>query len=360
MYPEFIERVLMSLEEDLGEELTLNDLSNRHHYSPYHISTSFKKYVGVTLKYYRMRRRLNQAVESLRDPSSRILDVALEWGYGSQEAFSRAFQKVYGITPKVFRQGDYQVLDYPNKGHYKEDKMISETTGLSIQDNLNISHPVRVVHVLNGSCMLQTFRSNQWMKEDSTYIAFNEAMCWGRGHQDLFGHEFIQERIKYLKSDQATYKERVIEELKPLLKGDYDHIVLWFGTDMFCQMNLLTLLAYLDVKDYKGHVFVSLLDEIKDEYLNGALEVEVKGYYSIYKQVIVEQRKPTGKLDPLLYQAVESYLTYSQVDSPINTYIRKHIDMDENHLIANLLEAFKEYGLGDYQYQLMIRKVKGL
>ena len=42
----------------------------------------------------------------------------------------------------------------------------------------------------------------------------------------------------------------VLNQLEPLFKNKFDTIVLWFGDDMFCQMNMLTILAYLEQSNF--------------------------------------------------------------------------------------------------------------
>ena len=53
-----------------------------------------------------------------------------------------------------------------------------------------------------------------------------------------------------------------LKPLKPLLTNDYKCIVLWFGDDMFCQMNLLTVLAFLEQQRYQGKVYYYMVKEM--------------------------------------------------------------------------------------------------
>ncbi|WP_251038433.1 helix-turn-helix transcriptional regulator [Paenibacillus albidus] len=57
----------------------------------------------MTLRDYIRMRRISLAALSLRDTDTRILDIAFTYGFSSQEAFTRAFVKAFGVTPRVYR-----------------------------------------------------------------------------------------------------------------------------------------------------------------------------------------------------------------------------------------------------------------
>lgn len=56
------------------------------------------------MKSYIAQRPLSQATLELRDTNMRILDIAVKYGYSSQEALTRVFVSAYGITPLAYRK----------------------------------------------------------------------------------------------------------------------------------------------------------------------------------------------------------------------------------------------------------------
>lgn len=58
---------------------------------------------GITLNEYIRRRKLSKAACELVETTKSIIDIAIFYGYGSQEAFTRAFKDMYGLTPKAYR-----------------------------------------------------------------------------------------------------------------------------------------------------------------------------------------------------------------------------------------------------------------
>jgi AraC family transcriptional regulator len=63
----------------------------------------FARLVKTTVRDYIKLRRLARAVAPLRDKKNQIIDIAMEYGFGSHETFTRAFKETYGITPSQYR-----------------------------------------------------------------------------------------------------------------------------------------------------------------------------------------------------------------------------------------------------------------
>ena len=86
------------------ESLTLNRLSRFLGYSKYHTTRKFHAISGVRFRDYLQRRRLAFALIEVRDAKRRFLDIAVDHGFSSHEAFTRAFKRTYGITPAAYRK----------------------------------------------------------------------------------------------------------------------------------------------------------------------------------------------------------------------------------------------------------------
>lgn len=101
---EAIQKMIDWIEENITEKPSLLDISKQIGYSPYYCSTMFHAVVGMTLKSYIAGRRLCRATLEIRDTNGRILDIAIKFGYSSQEALTRAFVAAYECTPYVYRK----------------------------------------------------------------------------------------------------------------------------------------------------------------------------------------------------------------------------------------------------------------
>ena len=90
--------------------LTLSALSRRLGYSEYHMSRKFREIAGLSLRDYLRRRKLAFALKELRDSQRSILAIALDYGFSTHEAFTRAFKSTYGVTPGEYRANPCPVV----------------------------------------------------------------------------------------------------------------------------------------------------------------------------------------------------------------------------------------------------------
>ena len=82
--------------------LSLDELSAVAGISRYHFAHVFARAIGQSAMRYMRGRRLSEAARVLANGGPDILTVALDFGYGSHEAFTRAFRDQFGITPNRF------------------------------------------------------------------------------------------------------------------------------------------------------------------------------------------------------------------------------------------------------------------
>lgn len=99
-----IETMVEWVDENIKENPTLEQMSDYVGYSSYYCSAKFHEYVGYTFKEYIVKRKLNMAALEVRNSKRKILDIAVDFGFSSQEAFTRAFAKAIGCTPSRYRK----------------------------------------------------------------------------------------------------------------------------------------------------------------------------------------------------------------------------------------------------------------
>ncbi|MCR5479954.1 MAG: AraC family transcriptional regulator [Ruminococcus sp.] len=89
--------------EHLHETVTLTGLAKREKLNPSYLSKLFSKELGVGVKDYIIKAKIDTAKNILRYSDFSILDISISLGYSSQSAFTAAFRKLVGMTPKKYR-----------------------------------------------------------------------------------------------------------------------------------------------------------------------------------------------------------------------------------------------------------------
>lgn len=99
-------RVLNYIDQHLDQPLELAQLADVANFSRFHFHRIFAAWMGETLGDYARRRRLEKAAFRLScGATESVLATALATGFGSGEAFARAFKQKFGCTPSAWRAG---------------------------------------------------------------------------------------------------------------------------------------------------------------------------------------------------------------------------------------------------------------
>lgn len=104
MWVKSIQTALNYMEEKMLEELSIEEIAKQANFSVFHFQRTFNIMTGITIAEYIRRRRLTLAANELRKSDERIIDIAHKYGYETPEAFSKAFRKQHGITPREARK----------------------------------------------------------------------------------------------------------------------------------------------------------------------------------------------------------------------------------------------------------------
>ena len=98
-------RALAHVDANLFAPLPLAEIADAAGLSPFHFSRLFTAAMGESVIGYVRRRRLVQAARRLREADPpRLIDLALDCGFQSQEAFTRAFKRAFHMTPARFQR----------------------------------------------------------------------------------------------------------------------------------------------------------------------------------------------------------------------------------------------------------------
>jgi AraC family transcriptional regulator len=100
------------IEEHISEEMKIEELAKLASLSQFYYQRLFSRLVKKPVNEYIKLRRLAKVSEVLPYKTSRILDIALDFGFSSHETLTRAFKDAFGITPEDFRANPVRLNNF--------------------------------------------------------------------------------------------------------------------------------------------------------------------------------------------------------------------------------------------------------
>ena len=135
-----VARALWFIEGNLGRDIALDDIAAAAGVSRFHLTRAFGEAVAMPVVRYVRARRLSEAAKALAGGAPDILSLALEAGYGSHEAFTRAFCDQFAVTPETVRgEGTIETLELV------EPYLMQETTETKLAEPRFVDGPAMLI-----------------------------------------------------------------------------------------------------------------------------------------------------------------------------------------------------------------------
>lgn len=99
-----VERAIETMQENLGERLTIDDMARSALFSKFHFSRVFQRVTGVSPGRFLSAMRLEEAKRLLLTTSFTVADISHRVGYNSVGTFSSRFRSSVGVSPTTYRQ----------------------------------------------------------------------------------------------------------------------------------------------------------------------------------------------------------------------------------------------------------------
>jgi AraC family transcriptional regulator len=189
-YTARVNRVIDYIEANISEELSLAELADVAHFSPFHFHRIFRGMVGETLNDFVQRIRVEKAAAKLVfNPRKSITEIALECGFSSSSAFARSFRETYGTSASDWRSGGH-VQYGKNSQVDSKDRQAVGNIGKDFDVSLYYTQGVtnQLWRVKMNNKEIQTNVEVQDMPE--LYVAYIRHIGPYKGDQELFGRLF--------------------------------------------------------------------------------------------------------------------------------------------------------------------------
>jgi len=175
-YLDQVQRGVDFIEDRLADDLETADVAREAGISHWHFQRIFKALTNETLKTYIRSRRLAIALDMLLSTERRIIEIALDAGFQSQESFTRVFKLAFGITPAAYRRRgtSHQFVRKPSfDGDYLRHLQVS----VSLEPELYTQPELLVVGLQTHCFGVDSHKNNMARKLPLLWAAFLERLC---------------------------------------------------------------------------------------------------------------------------------------------------------------------------------------
>ncbi|WP_281990033.1 AraC family transcriptional regulator [Aquimarina aggregata] len=173
--------ILRFIDNNLDNQLSLEKIAEKASYSPFHFHRIFKAITGEPLNAYIIRKRIEKTAGILiRQKGASVSELSLQYGFSSNSSFTRAFKKVYGISPSEFRKlspGKYSKICKVESKNGQENQIFEKYI-------CNINNQITWIK-MNAKIEIKEF-----LETDIAYVtqigvegieqAFDKVLRWGR------------------------------------------------------------------------------------------------------------------------------------------------------------------------------------
>jgi AraC family transcriptional regulator len=166
-----IQRGLDYIEAHLDEDISPGDVARHAGISQWHFQRIFKALTTETLKMYIRSRRFSTALEMLERADVPVLQIALAAGFDTQESFTRAFKKAFGVTPGAYRRSR-SVSRFARKARFDGDYLRHLRHNVSLQPELYEQRPLRLVGMVTRCFGTDSDKSNFAQAQPALWDAF--------------------------------------------------------------------------------------------------------------------------------------------------------------------------------------------
>ena len=182
-----INRVIDYIESNICSDLSLEELADVAHFSPFHFHRIFRAMVGEPLNGFIQRVRIEKAASKLiANPRKPITEIAFESGFSSSSAFARAFKLVFQMNASQWRskqQGKNSILD-------SKKCKAERNPGQDFEVNLhyNVENNKQIWRIIMTDRKLQTNIEVKDMPE--RHVVYVRHIGAYQGNTELFGSLF--------------------------------------------------------------------------------------------------------------------------------------------------------------------------
>lgn len=208
------------IEKHITSDINLQDIAAHCHVSYSYFAKVFPIITSYSLKEYIRNRRMTLASYEVSNTKNRIIDIAIKYGYGSNEAFSRAFKAIHGVNPSIARKNDFNAFMHFPMIHYDIPNQELQNLSYELLKETNFTFIGRSMHVDERKAMDSIYDLRKIIDQ------FRDDFCKEVGYDNHSNGEHIIYKVKYnIDTNNVSYDCLFgFDASKVSLDGDYDTV----------------------------------------------------------------------------------------------------------------------------------------
>ncbi len=257
------------IEDNLSQPLKTDTIADHLYCSKSTIEKLFRYINNISIRDYIIRRRMSKASkEIVHNPEKSLLNIGLDYGYSSNEAFSRAFYSVWQVSPSEFRKNPSEFELFPG---YKLDRELMEEKTMTDRKKIDISKLYDCIKERKGCYLvLGDIKSLIPINEishkagDLAIITAMKRMEQASGDEDIVFRIGGDEFVILTNSKDEDYARSICEKII----SHNEEVISWNGQK-------IPLSLYVKLVRYEGgtalrysEFFTMLQNELSEEFKN--------------------------------------------------------------------------------------------
>lgn len=266
-------RALEYIENNLTESIKTEDIANHLYCSKSTIEKLFRYFNNISIRDYLIRRRMSKAaLDIVRFPKKSLLDIGMEYGYGSNEAFSRAFFKVWHVSPSEFRKNPSKYELFPR---FNMEQELMEEKKMSNRKKVDISELYDCIKERNECFMvigdirsLIPINDISIQAGDLAIITAMKRMENAAGEDDIVFRVGGDEFVILTNSTEAEYANGIVDEIL----SHNGEIIVWENNEIPLSMYAKCFRLEETNNIRYSELFTKIQDEISEDFKRQALQ----------------------------------------------------------------------------------------
>lgn len=206
------------IEANLTQNIKTDDIAKSLYCSKSCLEKHFRFVTGMSIKDYSIRRRMSCAAKELiQNQDMSLLDLAVKYGYSSNEAFSRAFVKIWHITPSEYRKNSVHFELFPA---LRLEKELMEDETMKGKKKVDISELYDYIQERRGCYFIgvdikSLIPINEISREagDIAILTALKRLEYACGDEDIVFRIGGDEFVALTDSKDREYTEKIVNEI---------------------------------------------------------------------------------------------------------------------------------------------------